>query len=287
MFAGLLQRVRENRPLVHAITNYVTVNDCANIALACGGSPIMADDAKEVVEITSLCSALVLNIGTLNARTVDAMLLAGRRAKELGRPVVLDPVGAGASALRTRTAVRLLREVRPSILRGNLSEIRALAAGGGTTRGVDADTADAVTEETLSGAVDFVRRFAGETGAVVAATGAIDIVADGARVYLVRNGHPMMSRITGTGCMLSEVVACFAGANPDRLLESTAAAVAAMGLCGELAWADVSGKGGGTASLRAGLIDRMSLLDGETLARGMKIECAQTDGGAGWNEERE
>ena len=165
MFSEMLAAVRNTVPLIHNITNYVTVNDCANILLACGGSPIMSDDADEVEEITSLCAGLVINIGTLNQRTIPSMLAAGKRANELGHPVVLDPVGAGASRLRTDTALRLLREVRFAVIRGNMSEIRTLALGSGSTRGVDADVADRVTDENLDEAAAFVKQFARETGA--------------------------------------------------------------------------------------------------------------------------
>ena len=200
MFQNILANVRAKSPLVHNITNYVTVNDCANIVLACGASPIMADDAAEVEDITSLCAGLNLNIGTLNSRTIPSMLLAGHTANRLGRPVVLDPVGAGASALRTETACRLLDEVRFTVIRGNISEVKTLASGAGTTKGVDADVADRVTDETLDKTVAFAKAFAARTGAVVAVTGAIDIVADGERAFCIRNGHPMMSAVTGILC---------------------------------------------------------------------------------------
>ena len=202
MFRNLFANVRAKSPLVHNITNYVTVNDCANIVLACGASPIMADDAAEVEDITSLCAGLNLNIGTLNSRTIPSMLLAGHTANRLGRPVVLDPVGAGASHLRTETALRLLREVKFTVIRGNISEIRTLAAGSGTTKGVDADAADKVTDETLDKTVAFAKAFAARTGAVVAVTGAIDIVADGERAFCIRNGHPMMSAFGPDGGIL-------------------------------------------------------------------------------------
>ena len=133
MFEAILENVRKKTPLVHAITNYVTVNDCANIALACGGSPIMADDAKEVEDITSICNALVLNIGTLNERTVQSMILAGKKANALCRPVILDPVGAGACALRTETVQRLLEEIKVSVIRGNMSEMKAVAGAAADT----------------------------------------------------------------------------------------------------------------------------------------------------------
>ena len=197
MFKTEFDNVRTKCPLIHNITNYVTVNDCANMVLACGASPIMADDAAEVEDITTICGGLNINIGTLNSRTITSMLLAGKKANALGHPVVLDPVGAGASKLRTDTAFRLLREVQFAVIRGNISEIKTLASGAGTTKGVDADVADKVTEENLDAAVDFAKKFAAETGAVVAITGAIDIVADGEKAYCIRNGHPMMSSITG------------------------------------------------------------------------------------------
>lgn len=147
MLKEMLNHVREKCPLIHNITNYVTVNDCANILLACGGSPIMADDAEEAEEITAICGGLNINIGTLNQRTIPAMHLAGKKANELGHPVVLDPVGAGASKLRTNTAKALLEDIHFTVLRGNISEIKTLALGTGGAKGVDADIADKVTKE--------------------------------------------------------------------------------------------------------------------------------------------
>ena len=183
MFKTEFENVRTKCPLIHNITNYVTVNDCANMVLACGASPIMADDAAEVEDITTICGGLNINIGTLNSRTITSMLLAGKKANALGHPVVLDPVGAGASKLRTDTAFRLLKEVKFTVIRGNISEVKTLASGAGTTKGVDADVADKVTEENLDAAVDFAKKFAAETGAVVAITGAIDIVAEAYTAY--------------------------------------------------------------------------------------------------------
>lgn len=240
MLGTCLENVRNTVPLVHNITNYVTVNDVANILLACGGSPIMSDEPEDVEDITSICGGLNINIGTLNSRTITSMLLAGKKANLLGHPVVLDPVGAGASQLRTDTANRLLREVKFTVIRGNISEIKTLASGAGTTKGVDADVADKVTEENLDSAVAFAKAFAARTGAVVAITGAIDIVADAHKAYCIRNGHPMMSSITGTGCQLSALTAAFVTANPDQPLEAAAAAVCAMGLAGEIAHSRLS-----------------------------------------------
>lgn len=272
MFENILENVRGKTPLVHCITNYVTVNDVANILLACGGSPIMADDERDAVEITAICNALVINIGTLNERTIATMLKTGKRANELSHPVVLDPVGAGASKLRTDTTFRLLEEVKFSVIRGNISEIKTVSKGSGTTKGVDADVRDAVTEENLDETISFAKGLSAGTGAVIAITGAIDIVADSNRAYVIRNGHPMMSRITGTGCMLTAVIAAYCAANPGSHLDAAAAAVCAMGLCGELAYDKMVKNDGGTSSFRTYLIDAMSRLDAETLKGGMKIE---------------
>ena len=271
MFSEMLNNVRKRTPLIHNITNYVTVNDCANILLACGGSPIMSDDADEVEEITSICGGLNINIGTLNKATIPAMLLAGKKANELKHPVVLDPVGAGASTLRTNTALNLLRDVRFAVIRGNISEIKTLALGSGSTKGVDADVADSVTSENLEASISFVKKFASKSGAVVAVTGAIDIVTDGTTAYCIYNGHPDMSRITGTGCQLSAMTAAFITANPDTMLEAVAAAVSAMGLCGEIAKKRMN-SADGNSSYRNYIIDAICNLTGEELDQGAKYE---------------
>lgn len=235
MFGEMLKNVKEQVPLVHCITNYVTVNDCANILLACGGSPIMADDEQEVEEITTVCDGLTINIGTLNSRTVKSMILAGKRANQLGHPVLLDPVGVGASKLRTETAIELLENVKFTAVRGNISEIKTLVLGSGNTKGVDANVADAVTEENRKRVIAFAGEFSRKTGAVVVITGAVDLVVGGKRAYVIRNGHPMMSKVTGTGCMLSAMMAAYLTANKGTPVQAAAAAVCAMGIAGERA----------------------------------------------------
>jgi len=267
----ILDNVRKTTPLIHNITNYVTVNDCANVLLACGASPVMADDPDDAEEITAICGGLNLNIGTLNARTIPAMFAAGRLAAKLHHPIVLDPVGAGASSRRTETAAGLLETLDITALRGNISEIKALAAGSGSTKGVDADAADAVTEETLSQTVDFAKRFAAETGAVIFITGAIDVVADTGQAYCIYNGTPMMSKVTGTGCMLSAITAAYLTANPAIPLAASAAATINMGLCGELAFARLTEKDG-NATYRNYIIDEICNLDGDTLVGGARYE---------------
>lgn len=272
MIDKILDCVHQKQPLIHCITNYVTVNDVANMLLACGGSPIMADDIGEAAEITEICQGLVINIGTLNARTVDSMIAAGKRANVLGHPVVLDPVGAGASKLRTDTTFRLLEEVKFSVIRGNISEIKTVYKGSGSTKGVDADVSDAVTEENLSESILFAKDLSFKTGAIIVITGAIDIVANQEKAYIIRNGHPLMSKITGTGCMLTAVIGGYIAANPENHLDAAACAVCAMGLSGEIAYEKLKNIQGGTSSYRTFLIDTMSQLDAFTLEEGMKIE---------------
>lgn len=266
-----LENVRNNVPLIHNITNYVTVNDVANILLACGGSPIMSDEAEDVEDITTVCGGLNINIGTLHKASIEGMFRAGRKANELGHPVLLDPVGAGASALRTDTALKLMKELNLSVIRGNISEIKTLALGSGTTRGVDADVADAVTEETLDKAVTFVKKFAEETRAIIAVTGAIDLVSDGKTCYVIRNGRPEMGKITGTGCQLSGMMTAYVTANPEHPLEAAAASVCAMGLAGEIGWSRMQ-EGDGNATYRNRIIDAIYHMTGEDLEKGARYE---------------
>lgn len=266
-----MDNVRKNTPLVHNITNYVTVNDVANILLACGGSPIMSDEPEDVIEITSICGGLNINIGTLNQTSIRSMFLAGKRANELGHIVVLDPVGAGASSLRTNTAKDLMEQVELDVIRGNISEIKTLAHGSGTTKGVDADVADTVTEETLEQAVSFVKAFAKSAGCIIAVTGAIDLVSDGTRCYVIRNGRPEMGEITGTGCQLSGMLTAFVTANKENKLEAAAAAVCAMGLAGEIGFGRLQ-DGEGNSTYRNRMIDAVYHMTGAELERGAKYE---------------
>ena len=271
MLGTCIENVRKNVPLVHNITNYVTVNDVANILLACGGSPIMSDEPEDVEDITTICGGLNINIGTLNQRSIAGMFRAGTRANALGHVVLLDPVGAGASALRTNTAVELMEKVKFTVIRGNISEIKTLALGSGTTKGVDADVADAVTDANLDNAVAFVKDFAAKSGAIVAVTGAIDLVSDGKTCYVIRNGRPEMGKITGTGCQLSGMMTAFVVANPDNRLEAAAAAVCAMGLAGEIGWSRMQ-DGDGNSTYRNRIIDAIYNMDGATLDGGAKYE---------------
>lgn len=260
MLYEMLNRVRHRCPLIHNITNYVTVNDCANILLACGGSPIMADDIEEVAEITTLCDGLNLNIGTLNQRTISSMFVAGKKANELKHPIVLDPVGVGASTLRTHTALELIHQIQFSVIRGNISEIKTLALGTHSTKGVDANLSDQVTENHLEEVAHFAKAFSKQTNAIIAITGAIDIVADANKAYGIFNGHPMMSSVTGTGCQLSALISAFIAANPQDMLKATVAAVCTMGICGEIAYKRLTPVEG-NATYRQYIIDAVYHMD--------------------------
>lgn len=271
MIKECLENVKKNVPLVHNITNYVTVNDVANVILACGGSPIMSDDEGDVVDITSICGGLNINIGTLNKNTIPSMYLAGKRANELGHVVLLDPVGAGASKLRTDTAVGLMKNVKFDVIRGNISEIKTLAYGSGSTKGVDADVADAVTEDTLDNAVAFVKKLSAEMKTIIAVTGAIDLVSDSEKCYVIRNGRPEMGKITGTGCQLSGMMTAYVTANPDNKLEAAAAAVMVMGLAGEIGYSYLKPHEG-NSTYRNRIIDAVYNMDGDTLENGAKYE---------------
>ena len=264
MLKECLENVRRTAPLIHCITNYVTINDVANVLLACGASPIMADAAEDAAQITSGCAGLDLNLGQLHRTGLEAMLLAGRKANELGHPVVLDPVGVGASDFRREAVLQLMEEIRFTAIRGNASEIRALAAERHTEGGVDADAADAVTGTGLERDAAFVKAFSARIGCIVAMTGSLDLVADAKRCYLVENGRPEMSRVTGTGCQLSGLMAAYLAASPERPLEAAVSAVCAMGAAGELAWERMR-EGEGNAAYRNRIIDAVFLMSGEEL----------------------
>lgn len=272
MINKMLKNLREKSALIHCITNYVTVNDCANILIACGASPIMSDEKEEVEDITTICIGLNINIGTLNKETIESMIIAGKKANELSHPVTFDPVGVGASKLRNNTAERLLKEVQFAVIRGNISEIKALALGSGSTKGVDANIADIVTEENLDEVISFAKDFSKRTKSIIAISGAIDVVCDENKAYVIRNGHKMMANITGSGCMLTTMIAAFVSANKDNYLEATAASVCTMGIAGEKAYEIMIKNDSGNSSYRNYLIDEIYKLTEETLEGEAKYE---------------
>jgi hydroxyethylthiazole kinase len=220
-----LTRVREKRPLIHNITNYVVMHYTANALLALGASPVMAHAVEEMEELVSLADALVLNIGTLSTPWIEAMVVAGTAASRRGIPIILDPVGAGATRLRTAAAVRLLDECKVTVLRGNASEVLAVTRGAGGTRGVDA-------AHRVEDAAEAAREWARGRAIVVAITGAVDHVTDGVTMCRVHNGHPLMGRITGSGCTATAMIGAFCAVNPDAL-EATAGALAFYGIAGD------------------------------------------------------
>lgn len=265
----VIESTVSHRPMTHCITNPVTVNDCANIILAAGGTAIMAQDEREVEEITAHAQSLVLNMGAVRAQ--EAMLRAARTAKKLGHPVILDPVAAGASRLRGDMCARLLAEGLISVIRGNASEVRALAAGAGQESGVEADLHDQINEHNLAESAAWLRDFARRTGTVVQLTGAIDVITDGKRTAVLSGGSELLRRITGAGCMLTSLTGVYCGAVPDRLLEAAVTASEVMKHCGEQAEARVRKEMEGTASFRTRLIDAVSLLDAEEIASNARL----------------
>ena len=250
--AQSLARIRERTPLIHNITNFVVMNDTANILLALGASPVMAHAIEEVREIVAYAGALVLNIGTLEERWIEAMIAAGEEANAHGIPVVLDPVGAGATTFRTATTERILSRVKVAVVRGNAAELATIAGMEAKIRGVDSvDSGDPALAAGLAAA-----RFGG--AAVV--SGAVDYVSDGSRVAEIHNGHPLMGRITGSGCMATATVGAFLAVEPDPFL-AAAEAMIAFGIAGELAAEHSAGPG----TFRAELMDAVAALDEDTI----------------------
>ncbi len=249
-----LRALRERKPLVHQITNYVVMNETANATLALGALPVMAHAPEEVEEMVGLAGALVLNIGTLSAHWVEAMLAAGQTANSRGVPVVLDPVGAGATAFRTETAKRILDVVDVAVLRGNAGEIATLVGVDAEVRGV----------ESIGGGGDsaeLARAAARALGLVASVTGPIDHVSDGERVLAISNGHSLLASITGTGCMSTAITGCFLAVAAERPLEAAAEALVAFGVAGEDAARDAKGPG----SFHVNLYDALAALEPGTI----------------------
>jgi len=266
-----LRAARAKKPLVQCITNVVTVNDCANIILAAGGTPTMAHIREEAAEAVRAASALVTNLGA--AEYIDSMVLAGKEANRLGIPVVFDPVACGATEFRRNASRRLLSGVHFQVIRGNVSEIRALAEGQGARgSGVDASAGDAVTAESLPRVVEAARSLALSTGAVVAVSGAEDVITDGRKTVVVKNGCAVMARITGSGCMLSSLCGTFAGALPEDPFRAALTAFTVMGVAGERADQARLRKGTGNATFRTDLIDAVFCMTEEDLLKEARYE---------------
>ena len=255
-----LRVLRERRPLVHQITNYVVMNETANATLAVGALPVMAHAREEVKEMVALAGALVLNIGTLSPHWVEAMIAAGRAANGAGTPVVLDPVGAGATRYRTDTAKRILADVDVTVLRGNAGEVATLVGVAAEVRGVESIGAG-------DDPAKLARLAARNLGVVASVTGPVDHVSDGERVFAVANGHELLASVTGTGCMSSAITGCFLAAKHDEPLEAAAEALAAFGVAAE----DAAREARGPGSFHVILYDALAALDPETLDGRAKI----------------
>lgn len=255
---ALLEALRSQRPLIHCITNPISINDCANLILAAGGRPIMAEHPKEVAEITATAAALAVNLGNITDVRMESMVLAGQAAREAGVPVVLDCVGVGCSTLRRRYAQDYLTKIQPQVVKGNLSELLCLCGVRQHTSGVDADGSDRLEGENLAALQAFSRR----QGAVLLASGTVDgVFAPRGRYWEIRNGHPMLGRLTGTGCMLNVLTAAFLAVGEPE--EAAVAAAAMLGICGERAAQKAKGPG----SLRTRLLDAAYALTPEELER--------------------
>jgi hydroxyethylthiazole kinase len=254
-----LKLVREKSPLVHNITNYVVMNNTANALLSIGASPVMAHAVEEVKDMVGIASALVINMGTLSEKWVDAMLIAGMAASKKGIPVVFDPVGVGATPYRNQVAASIINRCKPSIIRGNASEIMSLAKENTTTKGVD-------STESSNVALDASKRLAKETGAVVVISGAEDYITDGETVHCVKNGSPLMPKVTGMGCTATAIVGAFAAVNSNRLAAATHA-MTVMSVAGEIA----AEKSEGPGTMQLHFLDALYNLTAETLAKRANI----------------
>ena len=271
----LLNEVKSKNPLTHCITNFVTVNDCANAVLAIGASPIMSEDI-EVAEVVSIADALVINIGKLSHEQVEAMKISSAQANKINTPVILDPVGVGISQLRNKVTLEIIENYKLAAIRGNITEIKTIAKLTGiisesnTAKGVDVSESDIITQDNLNENADVISKLAAKLDTVILASGPIDILSDGETTIAIDNGDEMMPYITGSGCMLSSIVgSCIGATNP---LEGTMLAALLMTIAGEKARSKVDSENAGTGSFRAYLIDYLYKLDGQTLINKSNIE---------------
>ena len=270
-----LKSIKEKNALTHCITNSVTINDCANAVLAIGGSPFMAEDAEELEEVVTIADVLVINIGKLSKDQIKSMKISSQTANKTNTPIILDPVGVGVTELRNRTTMDLIENYDIAAIRGNISEIKAIAKLVGildesnTAKGVDVNLDDIITEENLKANGDLICELADKLNTVILASGPLDILSDGETTVVINNGDDMMPLITGSGCMLSSIVgSCIGGSNP---FEGSLVAILAMNIAGEKARAKVDANDEGTGSFRAYLIDYLYKTDSETLIKEANI----------------
>lgn len=246
---AIRHRVKAQKPLIHCITNHISINDCANVVLAVGAKPIMAEHPAEVAEITASAQALAVNLGNISDTRMQSMLISGKAAYENKIPTIIDMVGVGCSQLRLDFAQKFIATCRPSIIKGNMSEIKALCGLASSAQGIDVGDKDVVTTDTVAADITMLKALAVRTGSVVVTTGVIDIITDGNVAYLIENGCEMLAMITGTGCMLNVLTAAFIS---EDILGGAVLATAFMGICGE-----VSQTGPGTGSFKTALLDSL------------------------------
>lgn len=270
-----LQNIKSTSPKVHCISNIVSANFCANGLLACGGLPIMAEDPIEVEEIVAQSMALSLSLGTPNQNKIKAIKLSGEKANSLNIPIVFDPVGIGASSFRMESAKDILSNINMSVIKGNVSEIKAIYFEKSFSKGIDAKDSINTTDSTknkesyIQETVNIGKKLSDKVNSVIVITGAIDIVVYKNQYALIKNGHPMMSKITGVGCLLSTIIACFLSVNRNDIFMATIWAVCFLGICGEKAYSnDFTGSG----SYYVNFLDQISSLSAEELNKEAKYE---------------
>ncbi len=262
--------IKNVKPLIHCITNYVTVNDVANILLAANASPVMADSINEVEDINNISNALYINIGTINERTIESIILALTTANKNNIPVVLDPVGIGASKYRNHCIDRILNSGKISVIRANISEIKAIETTCNSTRGVDASEADLINDSNIDSIIDYAKSLSVKLNSVIAISGETDIICSKEKCTLVSNGNQMMTKITGTGCMLTSLIAAHVASNDDYFSASVSA-ITQMGIAGEIAKERMT-KLDGNSSFKTYLIDAINSLDEKTIKERAKYE---------------
>lgn len=268
----IFENIQKIRPVVHNIANIVTANDCANMTLACKGSPTMADDPDEVEDITAACNGFVLNMGNTGGFYEETMLRAGKMNNKVNHPLLLDPVGAGAAKRRNAVLKNLLDNIHFSVIRGNISEIKFVGGQSSGAKGVDADIKDLANEDNIESVVKYAKDLSRSLDTVIVISGPIDVVAYKDNACTIRNGHKMMAGITGTGCMQSSAIGVFISANPDNIYKAAVTAVSAYGYAGELAYKKMLESDGSYNTLRMHLIDYMAKMNYELFKEGAKIE---------------
>lgn len=270
-FFEVRNAVQEQSPLIHCITNPISINDCANAVLALGAKPIMAEHPKEVCGITAIAKALAVNLGNITDARAESIILSGNQARQMGIPCVIDVVGTACSPFRMELAQRFIRECVPAVVKGNLSEVKAMAGADYEAKGIDAGKHDMVSfsnEKGLYDAAVLVKNYAASIHAVVMASGAVDIISDGGTVYFVENGTAELAKVTGTGCMLNVITGTYLSVT-EPLIAAVLSAVT-LGICGETA-----DSRHGTGSYRVGLMDALSALEQEMLAERMRVQAVQ------------